>query len=74
MGRGTDLAALRLRYRRLEARLRPLLLRRGAFDPEVRRLITAFEISRSSLEQVEALWSGGWRTEFESEILGSSRR
>lgn len=74
MGRGTDLAALRLSYRRLEARLRPMLLRRGAFDPEVRRLITAFEISRTSLEQVEALWSGGWRTEFESEILGSSRR
>ena len=71
MGRGTDLAELRTRNRRLEAQLRPLLLRRGPFDPQVRTLFNELESVRVQLERVEALWAGGWRREFEAEILGT---
>lgn len=71
MARGSDLADLRIQRRRLEATLRPLLLRRSAFDPEVRVLIQRFEGIRDQLEMVEAQWAGGWRREFETEILGT---
>jgi len=73
MGRSTDLADLRSRNRRLEARLRPLLQRRGAFDAEVRRMMTELAGVRAELADVEAKWEGGWRREFEFEILGIRR-
>lgn len=73
MARGSDLATLRIQKRRLEARLRPLLLRRSAFDKETRELIQQFESIRRQLEMVEAQWAGGWRREFETEILGIKR-
>ena len=71
MARGSDLADLRMQRRRLEASLRPLLQRRSAFDQEVRVLIQRFESIRDQLEMVEAQWAGGWRREFETEILGT---
>ena len=70
MARGSDLADLRLQKRRLDAQLRPLLQRRSAFDPEVREMIASFESVQAQLEMVEAQWAGGWRREFETEILG----
>jgi hypothetical protein len=73
MGRSSDLADLRSRNRKLEARLRPLLQRRGAFDTEVRSLLTELQGVRAELEGVEAQWEGGWRREFETEILGIRR-
>lgn len=72
MGAGTNLAELRERHERLEATLRPLLLRRGGFDEEVRELIRGVEFVKRQLEQVEAQWEGGWRREFQGEILGTS--
>jgi hypothetical protein len=71
MGRSSDLADLRARNRKLEAR--PLLQRRGAFDAEVRALLTELQGVRAALEGVEAQWEGGWRREFETEILGIRR-
>ena len=73
MGASRDLADLRARNRRLEAKLRPLLQRRGGFDAEVRSLLTELQGVRTQLEQVEAQWEGGWRREFETEILGVRR-
>ena len=72
MGRGSDLAKLRSDSRRLAAKLRPLLQRRGAFDSEVRSLLSAVRDVHGQLLQVEARWAGGWRREFESEILGTN--
>ncbi|MBZ0136200.1 MAG: hypothetical protein K8I27_07500 [Planctomycetes bacterium] len=72
MGSDSNLAALRESDRRLEARLRPLLLRRGAFDDEVRALMQELQGVKRRLEQVEGLWEGGWRREFQTEILGTS--
>jgi hypothetical protein len=73
MGRSSDLADLRSRNRKLEARLRPLLQRRSGFDAEVRSLLTELQGVRAELQQVEAQWEGGWRREFETEILGIRR-
>ena len=72
MGSGADLTDLRERDERLEARLRPMLLRRSAFDDEVRSLIKELKAVKQQLEQVEAQWEGGWRREFQTEILGTS--
>jgi hypothetical protein len=73
MGPSHDLADLRSRSRRLEARLRPLLQRRGAFDAEVRSMLNELQGVRNELQQVEAQWEGGWRREFEVEIIGIRR-
>jgi hypothetical protein len=73
MGPSHDLADLRARSRKLEARLRPLLQRRGAFDAEVRSMLTELQGVRNELQQVEAKWEGGWRREFEVEIIGIRR-
>lgn len=73
MSRGANLAELRSRHLRLRAKLRPLLLRRSAFDPEVRRLMNELASLRSSLQRLEEQWAGGWKREFEGEILGLSR-
>ncbi|MCA8914968.1 MAG: hypothetical protein KDB90_06115 [Planctomycetes bacterium] len=72
MGRGSDLAELRSRNRRLEAKLRPLLQRRGAFDAEVRGLLNELQTVQGQLAQVEARWENGWKREFETEILGTN--
>lgn len=71
MGRNTDLAELRAGHRALEAKLRPLLLRRGPADSEVLAMFDRLQSVRGQLDQVEALWAGGWRREFEAEILGT---
>ncbi len=71
MGRSTDLSELRADSRALEARLRPLLQRRGPADSEVRSMFDELQIVQVQLAQVEALWAGGWRREFEAEILGT---
>lgn len=72
MGSGSNLSELRDRSERLEAKLRPMLLRRGGFDDEVRDLISQVESVNNQLAQVEAQWEGGWRREFQTEILGTS--
>lgn len=74
MGSGANLSELRERDDRLEARLRPMLLRRGGFDEEVRVLMREVQFVKRQLEQVEALWEGGWKREFQAEILGTSGR
>lgn len=71
MGRNTDLAELRATNRALEAKLRPLLQRRGPADSEVLAMFDQLQSVRAQLDQVEALWAGGWRREFEAEILGT---
>jgi hypothetical protein len=73
MSRGTNLAELRENNQRLKAKLRPLLLRRSAFDEEVRALLNELAQLRSRLERLEEQWAGGWKREFEVEILGVSR-
>jgi hypothetical protein len=73
MGRGSDLAKLRAHNRRLVAKVRPLLQRRSAFDPEVRTLLHELSRVQGQLKQVEARWENGWKREFQSEILGNNQ-
>ncbi len=69
MGHRGDLADLRLKNERLVAKLRPLLLRRGPADDEVRALQAELQNVRLRLDVLEKAWEQGWRREFESEIL-----
>jgi hypothetical protein len=69
MGHRGDLAELRLKNERLVAKLRPLLLRRGPADDEVRALQAELQNVRLRLDVLEKAWELGWRREFESEIL-----
>ncbi|MBX3460141.1 MAG: hypothetical protein KF696_09320 [Planctomycetes bacterium] len=71
MARGGNLADLRDNNRRLSARLRPLLLRRGPADPEVRQLSAELGSVRARLQALEQVWANGWRREFESSILAA---
>lgn len=72
MSRGANLAELRDEHERLRATLRPLLLRRSAFDPEVKELLGSMGSLHARLQRLEFEWAGGWRREFRTEILGAS--
>jgi hypothetical protein len=69
MGHRGDLAELRLKNERLVAKLRPLLLRRGPADDEVRAVQAELQGVRQRLDVLEKAWELGWRREFETEIL-----
>jgi hypothetical protein len=64
-----DLAELRAHNQRLTARLRPLLLRRGPMDAEVRQKSDELQRVRARLEALEDEWREGWRRVFEADIL-----
>lgn len=72
--RGGDLAQARNRARKLAARLRPLMLRQGPFNPRVRRLIPQLASVRKQLSRLEAMWAEGWRKEFQADIMGISKK
>lgn len=67
---GGNLGELRRQHARLGAQLRPLLARRGAVDFETMALLRDLENVRAQLEFVETQWRQGWRSEFESDVLG----
>jgi hypothetical protein len=71
MTRGGDLAELRLQNEKLSAKVRPLLLRLGPMDPEVRALRQELAGVRQRLSALEKIWADGWRREFEAEILSA---
>lgn len=71
MARGGNLADLREQNRRQSAKLRPMLLRRGPMDPEVRQLTLELASVRNRLAALEKVWADGWRREFEASILSA---
>lgn len=73
LSRGGDLVRLRDQKKRLGAKLRPMLARVGGFDPETRAMLLEFKQLKTELDQLEKAWEGGWRREFEAEILGLAR-
>ncbi|MCC6465801.1 MAG: hypothetical protein IT463_10715 [Planctomycetes bacterium] len=70
IGRAGNLAQVRREFAGVEAALRPLLARQGPFDPEAQEMLDRFATLREQLDSLEAVWRGGWRDEFEAEILG----
>jgi hypothetical protein len=69
--RAGDLTALRESYAMLHARLKPMLIRRGALAPEVRRLQIELARVEARLSALEQHWAEGWIREFHSDILSS---
>lgn len=69
---GADSSLVQLREQRLEVEmaLAPLLRRNGAADDEVAALMARLAVLNRRLEAVEKVWRGGWRHEFEADILG----
>lgn len=69
-----DLAQLRRQRARAEAVLVPLLRRNGTSQGETSVAISRLESITSQLQELERRWRGGWRREFEREILGVTKR
>ena len=69
-----DLATLRKQRARAEAILVPLIRRNGTSQGETGLAIAQLEAITSQLQELERRWRGGWRREFEREILGVAKR
>ncbi|MCC6574133.1 MAG: hypothetical protein IT462_10095 [Planctomycetes bacterium] len=68
-----DLATLRKQRARAEAILVPMLRRNGTSQGETSEAISRLEAITAQLEELERRWRGGWRREFEREILGVAK-